>query len=64
VHFLSIPAFGLITLHGLFAGTDSGAPWMQAVYLTALFAVGTLTVVRLLSRAGPTTRRTPTRAEA
>jgi hypothetical protein len=37
---------------------------MQAVYLTALFAAGTLTVVRLLSRAGPTTRRTPTRAEA
>jgi predicted ferric reductase len=64
VHFLSFPAFGLVTLHGLYAGTDSGASWMQAVYLTALFAVGMLTVVRLLTRAGPTTRRAPSHADA
>ena len=57
VHFLSFPAFGLVTLHGLFAGTDSGAPWLRTIYLTAILAVGTLTVVRLLGHAGPSVRR-------
>jgi predicted ferric reductase len=64
VHFLSFPAFGLVTLHGLFAGTDSGAAWMRAIYLTAALLVGMLTVVRLLGRSGAAMRRTPARAEA
>lgn len=63
VHLLSFPAFGLVTLHGLLAGTDSEAPWLRAVYLGAVVLVGTLTVVRLLSRAGPVLRRAPRRAE-
>ena len=62
LHVLSFPAFGLVTLHGIFAGTDTGTSWMQTVYLGAIVLVGTLTVVRLLSRAGPTTRRVPSRA--
>jgi sulfoxide reductase heme-binding subunit YedZ len=64
VHFLSFPAFGLITLHGLFAGTDSGSPWVLGTYITATMLVGMLTLVRMLSRAGPAVRRNPTRAEA
>ena len=58
VHFLSFPAFGLVTLHGLFAGTDSGAPWLRAVYLTAILLVAMLTVVRMLSRTRSSVRRT------
>jgi predicted ferric reductase len=57
VHFLSFPAFGLVTLHGLYAGTDSGAPWLRMIYLAAILAVGALTVVRLLGHAGPGVRR-------
>ena len=64
VHFLSFPAFGLITLHGLFAGTDSAAPWLRAIYLTAILLVGMLTVVRLLGRTGAAVRRIPARAES
>ena len=63
IHFLSFPAFGLITLHGLFAGTDSGSAWLRAIYLTAVVLVGMLTALRVLSRSGPAMRRTPTRAE-
>ena len=63
VHFLSFPAFGLVTLHGLYAGTDSGAPWLRAIYLTAILAVGALTVVRVLGHAGPAVRRASARAQ-
>jgi predicted ferric reductase len=64
IHVLSLPAFGLVTLHSLFAGTDSGAPWLRAIYLMAVLLVGMLTVVRLLGHAGPAERRTVTHAEA
>jgi len=63
VHFLSFPAFGLVTLHGLYAGTDSGAPWLRTIYLTAILAVGVLTVVRVLGHASPAARRTSARAQ-
>jgi predicted ferric reductase len=63
VHFLSFPAFGLVTLHGLYAGTDSGAPWLQTIYLTAILAVGVLIVVRILAHAGPAVRRASARAQ-
>jgi hypothetical protein len=61
VHFLSFPAFGLVTLHGLYAGTDSGAPWLRTIYLTAILAVGALTVVRLMGHGHPAARRAPAR---
>lgn len=61
VHFLSFPAFGLVTLHGLYAGTDSGAPWLRTMYLAAVLAVGALTFVRLLGHAGPAARRASAR---
>lgn len=59
VHVLSFPAFGLVTLHGLYAGTDSTAPWLQAIYLVSVVAVGTLTLVRLLRSAGSAARPAP-----
>jgi sulfoxide reductase heme-binding subunit YedZ len=40
LHFLSFPAFALVTLHGILAGTDTNQPWMLLLYLGAgaLFA--------------------------
>lgn len=64
IHFLSFPAFGLVTLHGLFAGSDGAAPWLRAIYLTAVLLTGILTVVRLLARAGPVERRAAARSGA
>jgi predicted ferric reductase len=60
IHVLSFPAFGLVTLHGLLAGTDSSTPWLRTVYLTAVLLTGMLTLVRLLGRAGSTARRQTT----
>lgn len=40
--------------HGLLAGTDRGTPWMLAITLTCLAAVGASVAVRLRSR--PATR--------
>lgn len=57
VHLLSFPAFGLVTLHGLFAGTDSAAPWLRGLYLGAVLLVGVLTALRLLGRTGPSQGR-------
>jgi sulfoxide reductase heme-binding subunit YedZ len=51
VHFLSIPVFVLVTLHGLLSGTDAASVWAAWMYVVpaALF-VGVL-VPRLLRRA-------------
>lgn len=46
VHFASFPLFGVATIHGLVAGTDSNA-LMTAAYAVAAAAVVGLTVVRV-----------------
>jgi sulfoxide reductase heme-binding subunit YedZ len=50
VHYASFATFVLVTLHGLFAGSDTGEPWMRAVYAGASAAVGFLVLMRLLTR--------------
>jgi predicted ferric reductase len=50
LHYTSFAAFLLVTLHGLFAGTDSGEPWMRLVYLAAAGIVGLLTARRVFAR--------------
>jgi predicted ferric reductase len=47
LHFLSFATFALVTLHGLLAGSDSGALWLKAIYAGAAAIVGILTLVRL-----------------
>ncbi len=41
IHYASFPMFILVTLHGLFSGTDTGKLWTNLIYLvpTALFIV-------------------------
>jgi len=46
VHFVSFLAFAMVTLHGWFAGSDSGEPWMRAIYAFATSAVLFLILVR------------------
>jgi methionine sulfoxide reductase heme-binding subunit len=53
VHYASFATFVLVTLHGLLAGSDSGEPWMRAVYAGASVAVGFLAVMRFLTRPRP-----------
>jgi len=36
IHLLAFAAFGLLTAHGLAAGTDSGTPWARALYVGAV----------------------------
>lgn len=36
VHYLSMPVFILVTIHGLFSGSDAGLPWMGALYGTSM----------------------------
>jgi len=53
VHYASFATFVLVTLHGLLAGSDSGEPWMRAVYAGASAVVGFLAVMRFLTRPRP-----------
>jgi methionine sulfoxide reductase heme-binding subunit len=46
IHYVSFFAFVMVTLHGWFAGSDSGEPWMRAVYASATSIVIFLTLVR------------------
>jgi DMSO/TMAO reductase YedYZ heme-binding membrane subunit len=58
VHYLSFLAFLAATMHGLMAGTDSGASWAFAGYLAAITSVSVLLAYRVALAARA--RRTPT----
>lgn len=47
LHRSSFAVFALATLHGLFAGSDSGAPWLRLLYLGAAATVSALLLQRL-----------------
>jgi DMSO/TMAO reductase YedYZ heme-binding membrane subunit len=48
LHFLSFPAFALVTLHGVLAGTDTSQPWMLLLYLAAGALFAFLIILRFL----------------
>lgn len=52
MHYLSFVLFALVTLHGLFAGSDSGLAWTHALYAGAAATVIFLTAVRLFVSQG------------
>jgi sulfoxide reductase heme-binding subunit YedZ len=57
LHWATYAIFFAATVHGLAAGTDSGKPWMFALYLGAIGAVSTATAWRALSAVPqPTTK--------
>ncbi|HET8905404.1 MAG TPA: ferric reductase-like transmembrane domain-containing protein [Ktedonobacterales bacterium] len=47
LHYTSFIAFLLVTLHGIFAGSDSAEPWMILLYLGISGAVGILVLARI-----------------
>jgi methionine sulfoxide reductase heme-binding subunit len=57
IHYLSLVAFALATAHGLLAGSDTGEPWMRAVYAGAAAAVAFLTLVRVFAGAPSTSQQ-------
>ncbi|MCL6600251.1 MAG: ferric reductase-like transmembrane domain-containing protein [Alicyclobacillus macrosporangiidus] len=50
IHFLSIPVFLLVTLHGLLSGTDSASAWAVWMYVVPAALFVGLLVPRLLGR--------------
>jgi methionine sulfoxide reductase heme-binding subunit len=65
LHYTSFIAFLLVTLHGVFAGSDSGERWMILLYLGISSVVGILILARIFwptpqpastSRAAPARR--------
>jgi predicted ferric reductase len=50
LHYASFATFVLVTLHGLYAGSDTGETWMRAVYAGASAAVSFIVLMRLLTR--------------
>jgi methionine sulfoxide reductase heme-binding subunit len=61
LHWLTYVLFGLATVHGLAAGTDSSQPWARGLYLGAVGAVAAATVWRALV---PPARRVAIKGEA
>lgn len=49
-HYASFGVFVLGTLHGIFAGSDSGAPWALAIYLGCTAAVAAMFAYRVSAR--------------
>lgn len=49
IHLLAVPTFVLALIHGVFAGTDTGRPWMLALYAGTGLSVVFLLLVRALT---------------
>ncbi|HEY1387422.1 MAG TPA: ferric reductase-like transmembrane domain-containing protein [Ktedonobacterales bacterium] len=47
LHYTGFVAFLLVTLHGIFAGSDSGEPWMRMLYLGISGVVTLLILARI-----------------
>jgi methionine sulfoxide reductase heme-binding subunit len=61
IHYVSFFAFAMVTIHGWIAGSDSGEPWMRAIYAFATSAVVFLVLVRFFVAApsmSPSSRAT------
>lgn len=50
IHWATYAAFGLATLHGIAAGTDSARPWALAMYAAAAASVTGATAWRAVTR--------------
>jgi predicted ferric reductase len=61
VHWSAYACWPLALVHGFVAGTDSGAPWAQAVYVVSLVAVGAAIAWRVRRRSVPATGPWPPR---
>jgi sulfoxide reductase heme-binding subunit YedZ len=65
LHFLTLPAFGLAMLHGIFSGTDTVRVWMWWMYVaTALVVIFLLAVRGLTADLRPERTVRPARSEA
>ncbi|HXV56567.1 MAG TPA: hypothetical protein VD704_01745 [Gaiellaceae bacterium] len=53
LHWVTYATFAAATLHGLLAGSDSGRPWAQAIYVGAVGAFVFATAWRVLAPAAP-----------
>ena len=60
LHWLTYALFGLATIHGVTAGTDTAQPWVRGLYLGALGAVVAATAWRVLV---PPARRVTAKGE-
>ncbi len=49
LHVLTLVLYGLVTVHGIATGSDTGTVWATAIYLGSLAVVGTLLAVRVLA---------------
>lgn len=59
LHWVTYATFAAATLHGILAGSDSGRPWAQALYVGAVGAVVFATAWRVLVPAGPRPQARP-----
>ncbi|WP_125010889.1 ferric reductase-like transmembrane domain-containing protein [Parageobacillus thermoglucosidasius] len=50
IHLLILPSFILVSIHGLFIGTDTEETWGKNIYASAIFCFSILTVFRFLSK--------------
>ncbi len=63
-HYAAFAVFVLATLHGLMAGTDSGAVWVDALYGTAVAAVAAMLAYRVTRRRSTVSAITASKATA
>lgn len=59
LHYASFAVFFLVTLHGLLAGSDSGQPWMHALYVGAAASVLFLVIARIFAQPRERSQRAP-----
>jgi len=63
LHMLAYGAFALATVHGITAGTDTGRPWVLAMYASAVGIIAALTTWRVARAPRRSTRRRQARKD-
>lgn len=61
LHYASFVTFWLVTIHGVFAGSDTREPWMYTIYIVAALLVGGGILLRMF---WPTPAPTPAYQQA
>jgi hypothetical protein len=64
IHVLSFAIFGMVLLHGVQSGSDSGTVWAQALYWLSGASVLFLTVNRVLAKVQPAPTARPAAAQS
>jgi predicted ferric reductase len=63
LHYLTLLIFALVTIHGIFTGSDTGTWWAVSLYAASALLVGTLVTLRIVKSRTKTKAKLPAQVQ-